>query len=77
MTIKDWKLMKIYKELLLNYKKGNKMKIKNWEIIQVRFGFNKKKVWIGCDWNKPLHYLLNIYICIIPCFPIYIELIKD
>ena len=53
------------------------MKIKNWEICQVRLKFNKHDIWIGCHWKKPLSYLLNIYICIIPCFPICIELIKD
>jgi len=56
------------------------------KITRINLGFKLQDLWIGIFWKTDVSYDFNppgaflvtwIWICIIPCFPIHIRLIKE
>lgn len=39
----------------------------------IRIAFEPRDLWIGLFWSK-VGYVLRLYICIVPCLPIIIEI---
>ena len=49
--------------------------------MKIRLEFEPRDIWIGVYWTDTVHYPANgpltktfdVYICILPCFPLHIE----
>lgn len=38
--------------------------------------FDPRDLWVGAYWNVeryPFEYVFNLYVCVIPCFPIHLS----
>ena len=46
-------------------------------IIKITFKFEPRDLWIGLYWNNLDSNELNIYICVIPVFPIHVRIFLE